>query len=1173
MYTPDRPTRGSLSFIIRAITALSLALLGLVAVAPPATADTPAATTPALPETVSADALPTWQINGVVWSQAIVGNTVYVTGSFTKARPPGVAVGGAGEVDANNIFAYDVTTGNRVASFNHSLNGQGLVVRAAPDGSRIYVGGDFTAVDGVARGHIAAFDTATGNLLNNFAPNTDGQVRAFAITSSTVYAGGNFRSSAGVARGLFAAYNPSNGAITAWAPVADGGYVWSMVLSPDNSRVIASGSFTTINAVDAYGMGSIDANSGSTLEWAAQTRIRTAGANGAISSLSTDGAQVFGTGYAFGTGATFEGTFSADPYTGAINWVNDCLGDTYDSWPMNGVLYTVSHNHDCSVVGGFTDTSPRARWQKAGAAPTFATGTITRTDAYGWNYVGLPYAGVLHWFPDLDFGSYTDARQAAWTVTGNSDYLVMGGEFPTVNGTAQQGLVRFAKRSIAPNAMRPIYNSGATPTPIPTDSGVVKVIFTSMWDRDDKNLTYALYRNSGATKLATWTSDSTFWNLPTQTYTDTGLTPGSQVRYQIYARDASGNTQWSAWSNYVTVSDSAPSAYAALVKQDGASHEWRLTEPVGSALAVDDVGSYHGTYSGMNLGTTGAITDETGTGVTASSSSAKVTTADISTGLQTFSVEAWVKTTSSRGGRILGFGNSSTGNSNSATTDRVLYLDTSGRPNFSVYSGGQKAVTGRFGINDGQWHHVVGTLDPSQGMQLFVDGVRVGRDQRYVTARDYDGYWRIGSDTTTGFTNRPSDTGLQGSLDELAVYPTALTTTEIQSHYLASGRSQNWATAPTGTYAQAVMADSPDTYWRLGTVGSTVPDVSGNGRTGNVTGGVTGGQPGAIAGDDAALFATNGLVVDQYSWNAPQTYSEELWFNTTTTRGGKLIGFGNATSGLSSSYDRHVWMLNTGQLSFGAYNGGQVSITSASSYNDGQWHHVVASQDGSGMKLWIDSALVASNSNSVAQAYVGYWRIGGDRVWSGSSNTYFNGYLDDVAIYPTALSEASVRAHYEASGRSASNRPPTAFFTSSADFLNVSVDASASSDPDGALASYTWDFGDGGTGTGVTTTHTYAAAGTYTITLTVADPQGATDVKTGTVTVGANQAPVASFTHSGSFLALSVDGSGSSDADGTVASYAWDFGDGHTGTGATATHTYAAAGTYTVTLTVTDDRG
>ena len=37
----------------------------------------------------------------------------------------------------------------------------------SPDGSRVYVGGDFTSVDGVAHAHLAAFDTATGQLDNN----------------------------------------------------------------------------------------------------------------------------------------------------------------------------------------------------------------------------------------------------------------------------------------------------------------------------------------------------------------------------------------------------------------------------------------------------------------------------------------------------------------------------------------------------------------------------------------------------------------------------------------------------------------------------------------------------------------------------------------------------------------------------------------------------------------------------------------------------------------------------------------------------------------------------------------------------------------------------------------------------------------------------------------------
>ena len=44
-----------------------------------------------LPATVSSDPLPTAQIDsaGVVWTQAVVGNTVYAGGNFTKARPAG----------------------------------------------------------------------------------------------------------------------------------------------------------------------------------------------------------------------------------------------------------------------------------------------------------------------------------------------------------------------------------------------------------------------------------------------------------------------------------------------------------------------------------------------------------------------------------------------------------------------------------------------------------------------------------------------------------------------------------------------------------------------------------------------------------------------------------------------------------------------------------------------------------------------------------------------------------------------------------------------------------------------------------------------------------------------------------------------------------------------------
>ena len=61
------------------------------------------------------------------------------------------------------------------------------------------------------------------------------------------------------------------------------------------------------------------------------------------------------------------------------------------------------------------------------------------------DYAGQPaptqYDGFL---PGFENGSYSGLSQAVWTVEGNSQYLVYAGEFVAVNGTAQQGIVRFS---------------------------------------------------------------------------------------------------------------------------------------------------------------------------------------------------------------------------------------------------------------------------------------------------------------------------------------------------------------------------------------------------------------------------------------------------------------------------------------------------------------------------------------------------------------------------------------------------------------------------------------------------------------------------------------------------------------------------------------------------------
>jgi PKD repeat protein len=83
------------------------------------------------------------------------------------------------------------------------------------------------------------------------------------------------------------------------------------------------------------------------------------------------------------------------------------------------------------------------------------------------------------------------------------------------------------------------------------------------------------------------------------------------------------------------------------------------------------------------------------------------------------------------------------------------------------------------------------------------------------------------------------------------------------------------------------------------------------------------------------------------------------------------------------------------------------------------------------------------------------------------------------------------------------NEAPMAAFTSTTSNLTVSVDGSASVDPDGAVASYAWSFGDGATGTGATASHGYTAAGSYTVRLTVTDDDGATGTAERVITVTA----------------------------------------------------------------------
>ena len=508
--------------------------------------------------TVTADPLPTVQIDsGIVWTQEVVGNTVYAGGSFSNARPAGAAPG-TNLIPRSNILAYNLTTGV-ITSFAPVINGQVKVIKASADGSRIYVGGSFNNVNGQTRWNFAAFDVATGALSTTFKPAVGGSyVNAIAVTNSAVYLGGLIQAGAGVARKNLVAFSTSGaGALLGWAPTTDL-QVDSMVLTPSNDKLIVAGRFGTVNNVSQRGLAALDLSSGAILPWTAPSIVQngvavgTSGAGKAgIWELEADANAIYGTGWVYANKVigNLEGLFSAEPGNGAIRWIADCHGDHYGVYSDGTNVYSTGHEHSCETANGMPQGSPSPGNMRNATVMTAAPkGTLLRTfnvNSIYADWSGYPAPAFVNWYPDWITGG-VDGGQAGWTATGAGDYLLIGGEQAFVNGQRSQGITRFSRNpSTGANSGPRLSDANWVPAVSSTTNGKVRVSIPANWDRDDLNLTYQLIRNGGGQPVATTTVQATYWSRPQVVLTDT-LPAGSTPNYRIVAVDGDGNSENSA---------------------------------------------------------------------------------------------------------------------------------------------------------------------------------------------------------------------------------------------------------------------------------------------------------------------------------------------------------------------------------------------------------------------------------------------------------------------------------------------------------------------------------------------------------------------------------------------------------------------------------------------------
>ena len=125
----------------------------------------------------------------------------------------------------------------------------------------------------------------------------------------------------------------------------------------------------------------------------------------------------------------------------------------------------------------------------------------------------------------------------------------------------------------------------------------------------------------------------------------------------------------------------------------------------------------------------------------------------------------------------------------SKLSDRHVYLGNNRRLVFGIRDSSKKnrVITSAKTYNDGKWHMFVATFG-SGGMVLYVDGSQVARNTSVKKAVDYSGYWRIGGDTVSGWSNKPPAKGLSASVDDVATFPFALSATKVKDEFSQASR-------------------------------------------------------------------------------------------------------------------------------------------------------------------------------------------------------------------------------------------------------------------------------------------------------------------------------------------------------------------------------------------------
>lgn len=416
-----------------------------------------------------------------VMAVAVAGRRVYLGGEFTAMVPPGstwptpttstttstsapapapvVAPAAmeppplpAGSQKRNHLAALDVDTGS-LLPWNPDADGPVNALVVSPDGTKLYVGGEFDHIGGTPAAKLARIDIATGKIDPSFTAGVNGAVRALTLHGGRLYAGGAFSAVAGPAgvdeaRPKLAALDAATGDLLPWMPPA-----------------LRPGAFVGHNGVPTP------------TDW-----------SGDVLDIAVpgDGSRVYVAG-AFTDFAGQGGLVVLDATTGAAVPVQYNLTRPLfdlDLWPVDReTVFAAAGGSGGRVYAFHADQPGQPLWSTwvDGDAPGVAASATTVYLMGHYDYAGPQKAERRHLAAfDADSGAVDGWDPVANTPTGafsaavGAGHVFVGGEFTRINGRPQPGFAQFDLAPRSPSTTTtaapgtPATSATTTTTPTPT---------------------------------------------------------------------------------------------------------------------------------------------------------------------------------------------------------------------------------------------------------------------------------------------------------------------------------------------------------------------------------------------------------------------------------------------------------------------------------------------------------------------------------------------------------------------------------------------------------------------------------------------------------------------------------------------------------------------------------